>query len=115
MSVIVKTMDMPDCCAVCELTDSDDDGIYCHVLEEFMRFDELPKGRRSDCPIFDENTKTLQSIVLNDRYGNVAEYAKVIRCKDCKYSKPIDSEWLECQHDKRCMKENGFCSWAERK
>ena len=39
----------------------------------------------------------------------------IIRCKDCKYSKSIDSKWLECQHDKRCMKENGFCSWAERR
>lgn len=39
----------------------------------------------------------------------------VIRCMDCKYSKPIDSDWLECLHDKRCMKENGFCSWAERR
>lgn len=39
----------------------------------------------------------------------------VIRCGDCKHSKPIDSEWLECQHDKRVMKKNGFCSWAEPK
>lgn len=83
MSVIVKGMRLPNCCAECELSESDDEGIYCNVLEEFMRFDELPKGRRSDCPIFDENTETLQSIVLNDRYGNVAEYAKVIRCRDC--------------------------------
>lgn len=40
---------------------------------------------------------------------------ELIRCKDCKYSKPIDSEWLECQHDKRVMKATGFCSWAERR
>jgi hypothetical protein len=39
----------------------------------------------------------------------------VIRCEHCKYSKPIDSEWVECQHDKRVMKPTGFCSWAERK
>lgn len=39
----------------------------------------------------------------------------VIRCGNCKYSKPIDLEWLECQHDKRVMKKNGFCSWAEPK
>jgi hypothetical protein len=38
-----------------------------------------------------------------------------IRCNDCKYAKPIDSEWLECQHDKRVMKATGFCSWAEPK
>lgn len=41
--------------------------------------------------------------------------AELIRCGDCKHSKPIDSEWLECQHDKRVNKPYGFCSWAEPK
>ncbi len=45
----------------------------------------------------------------NDNHG------ELIRCEDCKYAKPIDSEWLECQHDKRVMKPNGFCSWADPK
>lgn len=62
MNVIVKGMKMPDCCVECELKDSDDDGIYCTELEVFMRFDELPKGRRSDCPL-----------------------AELIRCRDCTY------------------------------
>ncbi len=49
-------------------------------------------------------------------YGGYLDIEKeLIRCKDCKYSKPIDSEWLECQHDKRVMKHDGFCSWAEPK
>lgn len=51
MSVIVKGIKMPDCCAGCRLSDSDDDGIYCTALEVFMRFNELPKGRRDDCPL----------------------------------------------------------------
>lgn len=131
MCVIVKGMRLPDCCAECELSESDEDGIFCNVLEVFMRFDELPKGRRYDCPIFDENTETLQSIVINDRYGNVAEYAKVIRCKDCKYWLPhhqfgFDSDNEE-YHD-YCEKHlpeddyyafeknaNDYCSWAKLK
>ena len=119
MSVIVKGMRLPNCCAECELSESDDEGIYCNVLEEFMRFDELPKGRRSDCPIFDENTETLQSIVLNDRYGNVAEYAKVIRCKDCTScleTKLSDGQrWNYCGRLRRVTEDDGFCCWAEPK
>ena len=114
MSVIVKGMRLPNCCAECELSESDDEGIYCNVLEEFMRFDELPKGRRSDCPIFDENTETLQSIVLNDRYGNVAEYAKVIRCRDCK-NWGQDGYREGCKYAVYIMTENDFCSRAEPK
>lgn len=65
MSVIVKCMKMPDCCAVCKLCDYDDGGIYCNALEVFMSFDELPEGRRSDCPL-----------------------EGLIRCKDCIYYDP---------------------------
>ena len=117
MSVIVKGMRLPNCCAECELSESDDEGIYCNVLEEFMRFDELPKGRRSDCPIFDENTETLQSIVLNDRYGNVAEYAKVIRCKDCVYFTPEKSgeHWNVCRFYDAPKTADGYCNDAEPK
>lgn len=121
MTVIVKDMMLPDCCAVCELSDSDDDGIYCNVLEEFMRFDELPKGRRSDCPLFDENTETIQSIVLNDRYANIAEYAKVIRCMDCKYWS-METEQTAVPNMRKCTwwRNIGtlpidFCSRAERR
>ena len=115
MSVIVKDMRLPDCCAECELSDSDDDGIYCNVLEEFMRFDELPKGRRYDCPIFDENTETLQSIVINDRYGNVAEYAKVIRCMECKHWQSDADTGMACEFTNLSQPEDGFCNWAERR
>ena len=91
MNVIVKGMKMPDCCGECELNDSDDDGIYCIVLEVFMRFDELPKGRRSDCPL-----------------------AELIRCKDCK-KYGTDGNRLNCNVFCCSMPENGFCSMGERK
>ena len=117
--IIVKNLSLPDCCAVCKLTDSDDSGIYCNALEVFMRFDELPKGRRPDCPIFDENVKTIQSIVINDRYGNVAEYEKVTRCKDCEdctKTKLFDGTgWNYCTRLRCVVEDDDFCCWAERK
>ena len=111
MMIIVKNLSLPDCCAACKLTDSDDSGIYCNALEVFMRFDELPKGRRSDCPIFDENVETIQSIVIRGRNGNVAEYEKVIRCEDCKFYNGMDTF---CDYEMVVSKED-FCSKAEPK
>ena len=101
MNVIVKGMKMPDCCVECELNDSDDDGIYCTALEVFMCFDELPKGRRTDCPL-----------------------AELIRCKDCKYYEPdlFANPWGVCFHWEwivndtgHTVDENGYCYRAERK
>lgn len=54
-------------------------------------------------------------ITFHTKYGKEVEFTKVIRCEHCEYSKLIDSEWVECQHDKRVMKPSGFCSWAEPK
>jgi hypothetical protein len=85
MCVIVKGMRLPDCCAVCELTDSDDDGVYCNVLEEFMHFDELPEGRRSDCPL-----------------------EEVPRCKDCF----VDGF---CEKSVSQQRRFGYCNWETQK
>lgn len=97
MSVIVKGMKMPECCGECELNDSDDDGIYCTVLEVFMRFDELPKGRRSDCPL-----------------------AELIRCKDCMdWSSEIEQtavpEIHRCKWWRVGTYPTDFCSRAKRR
>lgn len=121
--IIVKNLSLPDCCAVCKLTDSDDSGIYCNALEVFMRFDELPKGRRSDCPIFDENVETIQSIVLIGRNGNAAEYEKVTRCEDCKhrytecgmgFCEKLDSMFYHYE-DQEPIDADFYCKWAEPK
>lgn len=53
--------------------------------------------------------------VQTENGGYLDTETELIRCKDCKYAKPIDSEWVECKHDKRVMKQNGFCSWADSK
>lgn len=77
-----------------------------------MNDDELPEGRRSDCPIFDENVETIQSIVLIGRNGNAAEYAKTIRCEDCKHRITANCERFGI---KRYTQSDSFCSWAEPK
>ncbi len=41
----------------------------------------------------------------------------IVHCEDCKFAHLIEpgDDWWECEHDKRVMHSDGFCSWAERK
>lgn len=107
--IIVKNLNLPESCAECRFLAYDDYATgheyECLALREFMNDDEPPEGRRSDCPIFDENVETIQSIVLIGKNGNAAEYAKTIRCEDCKF-------YGVCVLSNS---EDGFCAWAKPK
>ncbi|MBR2096584.1 MAG: hypothetical protein IJ907_01890 [Prevotella sp.] len=48
---------------------------------------------------------------------STADAVPVIRCKDCKFAHLIEphDDWWECEHDKRVLHSDGFCSWAERR
>lgn len=49
--------------------------------------------------------------------GVIRKQPELIRCKDCKFAHLIEphDDWWECEHDKRVLHSDGFCSWAERK
>lgn len=89
MSVIVKGMSLPDCCGSCPLLEYDDYATgkehHCNALNVAMSWDELPDGRRSDCPL-----------------------AELIRCKDCRNKE--DCQWHYYSDD-----DYGYCKWAERR
>lgn len=58
-------------------------------------------------------------IRFHTKHGKEVEFAKVIRCKDCKYSRHSTRDdghetWLCWQHSFVCESQD-FCSWAERK
>lgn len=125
--IIVKNLSLPESCAECRFLAYDDYATEheyeCLPLREFMNDDELPKGRRSDCPIFDENVETIQSIVLIGRNGNTAEYAKVTRCEDCKhrytecgmgFCEKLDSMFYHYE-DQEPIDADFYCKWGERK
>lgn len=38
---------------------------------------------------------------------------EIIRCKDCKHLVG-DCEYIWCEQTGRCVKQDGFCAWAER-
>lgn len=55
-------------------------------------------------------------ITFHTKHGKEVEFAKVIRCKDCKYAyKGIKSYTCQRVFKPFTIEEDGFCSWAERK
>ena len=55
MSVFIKDMEMPMCCAECRFLvyANFEDFVECSALVEFMIKDKMPEGRREDCPLVD--------------------------------------------------------------
>lgn len=108
MSILIKGMNIPECCVLCSLFQSDEDGGFCRALKMYMYWDVIPNGRRKDCPI--------EMIVLDDE-------ASVIRCKDCKAFSRIDTWQVTKEHKmstRSCshglsMNPDGYCHRAERK
>ena len=84
MSVIVKGMKMPDCCASCPLLEYDDYATgkehHCNALNVAMSWDDLPEGRRKDCPLVDEEP-VKRGMWKNDCMG-------VLRCSECNAQAP---------------------------
>lgn len=103
MSVIVKGMRLPDCCGSCPLLEYDEFAIdgnkdhWCNVLDIGMSIDEMPEGRREDCPL-----------------------TELIRCRDCKYydGHYCHNKWWGDgygDYTSPIKSKDGFCDWAERR
>ena len=52
MSVLVKSMEMPENCILCPLNDT----AGCGITEKIMTTKEMRKGRASDCPLVEAPT-----------------------------------------------------------
>lgn len=81
MSVIVKTMDMPESCVECRFLAYDDYSTGCEyectALKEFMNEDDLPMRRRKDCPL------------IQVKQGHwvkqwETKHARMLMCSECK-------------------------------
>lgn len=51
MSKAVLIMDMPDCCADCQLADDDPSGLYCVPADKYYDGEESTEDRASFCPL----------------------------------------------------------------
>lgn len=55
--------------------------------------------------------------VVGANSATAADVVEVVRCKDCKYAKPMSFKgYFMCKrHHKYCRKADDFCSYGERK
>lgn len=51
MSKAVLIMDMPDCCAECQLSDDDPSGLYCVPADDYYDGEDSMEDRVSFCPL----------------------------------------------------------------
>lgn len=51
MSKAVLVMDMPECCADCQLADDDPSGLYCVPADKYYDGEESTEDRASFCPL----------------------------------------------------------------
>lgn len=51
MSKAVLVMDMPECCADCQLAADDPSGLYCVPADEYYDGTESTEDRASFCPL----------------------------------------------------------------
>jgi hypothetical protein len=51
MAKAVLIMDMPNCCADCQLADDDPSGLYCVPADKYYDGEESTEDRASWCPL----------------------------------------------------------------
>lgn len=71
MPKAVLVMDMPECCADCQLADDDPSGLYCVPADEYYDGKESTEDRASFCPLWELPEKKDTIIYENDDWGTV--------------------------------------------
>lgn len=51
MAKAVLIMDMPECCADCQLADDDPSGLYCVLADDYYDGSDSSEDRASFCPL----------------------------------------------------------------
>lgn len=51
MAKAVLVMDMPECCADCQLADDDPSGLYCVFADDYYDGSDSSEDRASFCPL----------------------------------------------------------------
>ena len=57
-------------------------------------------------------------VTFHTKHGKEVEFAKVIRCKDCKYNSNTEGNYVNCDIIPQMFgktPDDNYCSWAERR
>ena len=80
MAKAVLVMDMPDCCADCQLADDDPSGLYCVPADKYYDGEESTEDRASWCPLRELPEKIPES---KSEYEKVTTSVKRIGWNEC--------------------------------
>lgn len=77
MAKAMLVIDMPECCADCQLATDDLIGLYhCTVTDNYYSADESMEGRDSSCPLRELPEKRDTIIYQNDSWVTAGEKTK---------------------------------------
>lgn len=69
MAKAVLVMDMPECCADCQLADDDPSGLYCMFADDYYDGSDSSEDRASFCPLRNCQSIGARSVKKVSRIG----------------------------------------------
>lgn len=69
MAKAVLVMDMPECCADCQLADDDPSGLYCVFADDYYDGSDSSEDRASFCPLRELPEKKELYLSINNQKG----------------------------------------------
>lgn len=69
MAKAILVMDMPECCADCQLADDDPSGLYCMFADDYYDGSDSSEDRASFCPLRKLPEKKELYLSINNQKG----------------------------------------------
>lgn len=69
MAKAILVMDMPECCADCQLADDDPSGSYCMIADDYYDGSDSSEDRASFCPLRELPEKKELYLSINNQKG----------------------------------------------
>lgn len=82
MAKAIFIMDMPECCADCELADDDPTGLYCMFTDDYYDGSDSSENRASFCPLRELSEKIPE---LKSGYEDLSTSIRRVGWNACLY------------------------------
>lgn len=69
MAKAILVMDMPECCADCQLADDDPSGLYCVFADDYYDGSDSSEDKASFCPLRELPEKKELYLSINKQKG----------------------------------------------
>lgn len=73
MAKAILIMNMPECCAYCQLADDDPGGLYCVFADNYYDGSDSSEDRASFCPLRELPEKKETNYYMNNKEKGIVE------------------------------------------